>query len=73
MEWRIIMNSKNVISMCIKCYRNKKCNEKKCEWNQECKIFHNIFHLYPYHIFDYNAKEVLSYLYQKIKEKENNE
>lgn len=66
------MNSKNVISMCIKCYRNKKCNEKKCEWNQECKIFHNIFHLYPYHILDYNAKEILSYLYQKIKEKENN-
>ena len=51
----------------------KNAMKKKCEWNQECKIFHNIFHLYPYHIFDYNAKEVLSYLYQKIKEKENNE
>lgn len=64
------MSPYNLIIMCVDCYNGGKCEEDKCKWKHECKLFNNVFSFYPYHIFNYNAKDVLLYL---LKGEENNE
>jgi len=68
MEWRTVMNNKNLIFMCIDCNKNRKCERDTCKWDHSCKIFYNVFHFYPYYLFYYNAEDILIYLLKKGKD-----
>ncbi len=65
MEWRKIMSPENLIIMCIDCFKGGKCEEHNCKWRYECKDFRNVFSFYPYHIFNYTARDILLYLLKK--------